>query len=129
MLEGPFCCFRQSIETCSRSNLGTLDIPSSHCRNYKRKPRAGNHASQCRKSDCQLAKDNQFQKLHRLHKQHGPIVRVGPNELSIGDHRYYRLIYTDSKSVVKDPAFYAAATFVGHDNIFQMTLEDLTTFT
>jgi hypothetical protein len=62
------------------------------------------------------------QELYGLHQLYGSVVRVGPNEVSIGDHRYYRAIYTDSKMTVKDPHFYAAATFIGKDNIFQMTL-------
>lgn len=61
------------------------------------------------------------QEIYKLHQKYGAVVRIGPNEVSIGDYRYYRPVYTDSKSVVKDPHFYAAATFVGKDNIFQMT--------
>ncbi|KAL2829142.1 cytochrome P450 [Aspergillus pseudoustus] len=66
-------------------------------------------------------KGRRAQELYKLHKQYGSVVRIGPNEVSIGDHRYYRPIYTGSNSIVKDPRFYAGATFVGHDNIFQMT--------
>ncbi|KAL2848908.1 cytochrome P450 [Aspergillus pseudoustus] len=64
---------------------------------------------------------NSSEKLSQLHRQYGSIMRIGPHEVSLGDHRYYRPIYTDSRSTLKDPHFYAAATFVGKDNIFQMT--------
>lgn len=59
--------------------------------------------------------------LDALHNIYGDVVRVGPNEISIANWRHIRTIYANSKTVVKDPAFYANATFVGKNNIFQMT--------
>lgn len=61
------------------------------------------------------------QKLLELHKRYGPVVRVGPNEISIGSWKYYRTIYNNPKTAHKLPAFYTPASFVGKDNIFQMT--------
>ncbi|KAJ6084369.1 cytochrome P450 [Penicillium sp. IBT 16267x] len=66
-------------------------------------------------------KGQRAQELDTLHKKYGPVVRIGPNEVSVGDYRYYRPIYNDSKSVTKDPHFYSVATFVRKSNIFQMT--------
>jgi len=62
-----------------------------------------------------------MQKLQELHDNYGDFVRVGPNEVSVADWRHIRTIYANSKTVVKDSAFYANATFVGKNNIFQMT--------
>ncbi|KAJ5631589.1 cytochrome P450 [Penicillium longicatenatum] len=61
------------------------------------------------------------QELDILHKKYGSVVRIGPNEVSVGDYRYYRPIYNDSKSTTKDTDFYSIANFVGKSNIFQMT--------
>ncbi|KAF2019864.1 cytochrome P450 [Aaosphaeria arxii CBS 175.79] len=59
--------------------------------------------------------------IDALHHKYGDVVRVGPNEVSIASWRHIRTIYANSKTVVKDPSFYANATFVGKNNIFQMT--------
>ncbi|KAI1663815.1 Cytochrome P450 [Pyrenophora tritici-repentis] len=59
--------------------------------------------------------------LEKLHHKYGPIIRIGPNEVSIGDWRQLRVIYANSKAALKDSAFYHSATFVGRNNIFQMT--------
>ncbi|KAH7065894.1 cytochrome P450 [Paraphoma chrysanthemicola] len=59
--------------------------------------------------------------LEKLHHKYGPIVRIGPNEVSIDDWRQLRVIYANSKTALKDGAFYHSATFVGRNNIFQMT--------
>ncbi|KAK2686950.1 hypothetical protein QWA68_014116 [Fusarium oxysporum] len=59
-------------------------------------------------------------KLEELHRKYGPIVRTGPNEVSISNWRHLRTIYLNTKGMIKNPDFYEAATFVGKDNIFQM---------
>ncbi|KEF62897.1 uncharacterized protein A1O9_00871 [Exophiala aquamarina CBS 119918] len=56
-------------------------------------------------------------KLLELHEQYGPIVRVGPNEVSISNWRAYRDIYSD-RTVTKDPSFYEALRFLGLGNVF-----------
>ncbi|KAF1929947.1 cytochrome P450 [Didymella exigua CBS 183.55] len=58
--------------------------------------------------------------LDELHNKYGDVVRVGPNEVSIANWRHLRAIYASPKTVEKDPAFYANASFVGKNNIFQM---------
>ncbi|KAF3040466.1 hypothetical protein E8E12_003874 [Didymella heteroderae] len=58
--------------------------------------------------------------LDALHRSYGDIVRVGPNEVSVANWRNIRTIYANTKTVVKNSAFYANATFVGKNNIFQM---------
>lgn len=113
------CC--KSIAFCTRSILGAHNLSSYFCSNNQRT------ACPCEHSQPFLLTPRRinivsFQELYKLHQQYGSIVRIGPNEVSIGDHRYYRPIYSDSKSTMKDPHFYAAANFVGKDNIFQMTL-------
>ncbi|KAK5047112.1 hypothetical protein LTR84_007055 [Exophiala bonariae] len=47
---------------------------------------------------------------------YGPIVRVGPNEVSFSDFRIYRQIYNQDASI-KEESFYKAASLLGHDNI------------
>jgi hypothetical protein len=59
-------------------------------------------------------------KLLDLHNQFGPVVQIGPNEVSVGSWKYYRSIYGNPKASAKEPSFYGAATFTYHDNIFQM---------
>lgn len=68
-----------------------------------------------------LIADYHMQRLDELHAKYGSVVRIGPNEVSISDWRYYRTIYSNAVSFVKEPSFYSAAQFVGKDNIFQMT--------
>lgn len=60
-------------------------------------------------------------RLLELHKRYGPIVLVGPNEVSFGSWKYYRSIYNSPKTTHKLPEFSSFASFVGKDNIFQMT--------
>ena len=62
-----------------------------------------------------------IKRLLELHEQYGPVVRVGLNEVSIGSWKYYRALYGNPKTSTKQLEFYGAATFVGKDNIFQMT--------
>ncbi|KAH6949386.1 cytochrome P450 [Ilyonectria sp. MPI-CAGE-AT-0026] len=58
--------------------------------------------------------------LEKLHQKYGPIVRVGPNEVSLSDWKMYRPVYT-SKQNFKDPRFYGAFAFLGHGNVFAST--------
>ncbi|KAI8665714.1 hypothetical protein NCS56_01008300 [Fusarium sp. Ph1] len=58
--------------------------------------------------------------LRRLHERYGPIIRVGPNEVSLSDWRMYRRIYTN-KQALKDPKFYSPFSFLGHGNVFSVT--------
>ncbi|KAJ4188759.1 hypothetical protein NW755_006248 [Fusarium falciforme] len=58
--------------------------------------------------------------LRQLHEKYGPIVRVGPNEVSLSDWRMYRRIYTN-KQALKDPKFYSPFSFLGHGNVFSVT--------
>lgn len=58
------------------------------------------------------------QKVLQLHRQYGPVVRVGPNEVSLSDWTAYREIYTN-KTTTKTELLYASAQLTGrHDNIF-----------
>ncbi|KAJ4243540.1 hypothetical protein NW757_011180, partial [Fusarium falciforme] len=58
-------------------------------------------------------------KLEELHAKFGPIVRIGPHEVSVSDWRQLRPIYAN-KTIIKEQSFYGAATFVGKSNIFEM---------
>ncbi|KAJ3787341.1 cytochrome P450 [Lentinula aff. detonsa] len=44
--------------------------------------------------------------IDRLHKLHGPVIRIGPNTLHFNDRRAYHEIYTYGSTLVKDPGFY-----------------------
>ncbi|KAF4999152.1 hypothetical protein FDECE_11580 [Fusarium decemcellulare] len=59
-------------------------------------------------------------KLQELHAKFGPVVRIGPNEVSVSDWRHLRSIYANNKGVIKEASFYEAATFIGKNNIFEM---------
>ncbi|KAL7781172.1 cytochrome P450 [Trichoderma afarasin] len=63
-------------------------------------------------------------KLLQLHKDYGPLVRIGPNEVSISDWRYYRAIYSSNKASSKLPTFYLPIVFVDQHNIFAMTSKE-----
>ncbi|KAH7238021.1 cytochrome P450 [Fusarium solani] len=60
-------------------------------------------------------------KFDRVYK-YGPIVRVGPN-VSLSDWKMCRRIYTD-KQTLKDPQFYLPLSFLGHGNVFSVTILD-----
>ncbi|KAK7228051.1 hypothetical protein V2G26_000221 [Clonostachys chloroleuca] len=59
-------------------------------------------------------------RLRELHQKYGPVIRVGPNEVSISDWRMYRRIYND-RQTLKDPRFYSPFSFLGHGNVFSVT--------
>ncbi|KAF9077831.1 cytochrome P450 [Rhodocollybia butyracea] len=46
--------------------------------------------------------------LERLHKLHGPVIRVGPNTLHFNYRQAYHDIYTHGSTLVKDREFYSA---------------------
>ncbi|KIK58359.1 hypothetical protein GYMLUDRAFT_695193 [Collybiopsis luxurians FD-317 M1] len=46
--------------------------------------------------------------LERLHKLHGPVVRIGPNTLHFNDRRAYHDIFSNGTTLVKDGQFYRA---------------------
>ncbi|KIW12775.1 hypothetical protein PV08_07962 [Exophiala spinifera] len=56
------------------------------------------------------------QKLLDLHREYGPVVRIGPSEVSIGDYQLYRRIYSQNTST-KEESFYTATTLLGHENL------------
>ncbi|KAH3960968.1 hypothetical protein HBI56_210910 [Parastagonospora nodorum] len=66
-------------------------------------------------------KGRRIYELERLHRKYGSIVRIGPNEVSVADWRHMRAIYSNPKTVMKDPAFYDGVRMIGKHNIFQMT--------
>jgi hypothetical protein len=61
-----------------------------------------------------------MQKFEELHNQYGKIVRVRPYEVSVEDWWQIRTIYANSKTVAKDSAFHANATFVGKNDNLQI---------
>ncbi|KIK57229.1 hypothetical protein GYMLUDRAFT_46485 [Collybiopsis luxurians FD-317 M1] len=44
--------------------------------------------------------------IERLHKVHGPVVRVGPNALHFKDRKAYHDIYTHGWKLIKEPVFH-----------------------
>ncbi|KAF8974372.1 cytochrome P450 [Flammula alnicola] len=56
----------------------------------------------------EIAKCGDFlQQIHRLHAVHGPVVRIGPNELHFNDCHAYFDIYCVGSHLTKDPTFYS----------------------
>ncbi len=49
-------------------------------------------------------------RLIALHNQHGRLVRLGPNHVSVSDPAAIPIVYTTSPVWVKGPSYYAAAT-------------------
>ncbi|KAF5387489.1 hypothetical protein D9757_006551 [Collybiopsis confluens] len=52
-------------------------------------------------------------KLEALHRQHGPIVRIGPNTLHFNDKHAYHDIYTYGTTLTKEPEFYLGVSAHG----------------
>ncbi|KAF9077858.1 cytochrome P450 [Rhodocollybia butyracea] len=46
--------------------------------------------------------------IERLHKLHGPVIRIGPNTLHFNYRQAYHDIYTYGSTLVKDHEFYSA---------------------
>ncbi|OOF90885.1 hypothetical protein ASPCADRAFT_10335 [Aspergillus carbonarius ITEM 5010] len=57
------------------------------------------------------------ERIHQAHLQYGPVVRFGPNELSIADPAAVRAIYM-SDAFVKEETFYRAKTIFHEDHLF-----------
>ncbi|KAJ2907247.1 hypothetical protein MKZ38_006541 [Zalerion maritima] len=56
-----------------------------------------------------VPKTGQFYKeIERLHKGHGPVVRIGPNEIHLSNPANYDKIYSIGGKFYKDPIFYGA---------------------
>ncbi|CAN9285260.1 unnamed protein product [Alternaria alternata] len=51
--------------------------------------------------------------IQRLHKQYGPVVRIGVNDLSIDDPEVYQAMTKVSSGFTKDPHFYRCISFPG----------------
>lgn len=49
-------------------------------------------------------------RLVALHRQHGKLVRIGPNHVSVSDPAAIPVIYSTNPVWVKGPSYYAAAT-------------------
>ncbi|KIW99563.1 uncharacterized protein Z518_11302 [Rhinocladiella mackenziei CBS 650.93] len=69
-----------------------------------------------------IMRGNRAQTLMALHRQYGPVLRVGPNEVSFADPGVYRQIYS-TRATAKDDRFYSNGRFRNHDNIFSMRQE------
>ncbi|KAF4415182.1 sterigmatocystin biosynthesis monooxygenase STCB [Fusarium acutatum] len=65
----------------------------------------------------EIHKDRAPKRLLKLHRQYGPVVRVGPNEVSISDPTAYRDIYTN-RANLKEARFYTPFKFLGLGNVF-----------
>jgi cytochrome P450 len=59
-----------------------------------------------------------------LHQEYGPVVRIGPGEVSIGDYQLYRRIYSQNSST-KEESFYTATTLLGHENLARYRYESV----
>ena len=59
------------------------------------------------------------QAIQEAHDRYGPVVRVGPNELSFSSSTVLKDIYGHGSALPKS-AFYAAGKFSSVDNIFSM---------
>lgn len=57
------------------------------------------------------------QNLHRLHAQHGKVVRTAPHQYSIDDPDALKIIY-GRRSQFNKSDFYAASELPGHPNLF-----------
>ena len=51
------------------------------------------------------------ERIHAAHEKYGPVVRVGPNEISFADPAAAREIYT-SNNFVKEETFYVSRKYV-----------------
>ncbi|RFU24149.1 hypothetical protein B7463_g12191, partial [Scytalidium lignicola] len=48
--------------------------------------------------------------LHKLHKEYGPVIRIGPNQLSFSSRQAMHDIYSGNSNYVKAPAYGAPAS-------------------
>ncbi|GLA83012.1 hypothetical protein AtubIFM56815_007203 [Aspergillus tubingensis] len=56
-------------------------------------------------------------RIHEAHLKYGPVVRIGPNELSFAEPAAARAIYT-SLALVKEETFYRAKTVFHENHLF-----------
>ncbi|KAL8758331.1 MAG: hypothetical protein Q9199_001587 [Rusavskia elegans] len=49
--------------------------------------------------------------IERLHKKHGPVIRIGVNDLHINDPEFYLGVTRPASNFLKDPAFYQTVGF------------------
>ncbi|BCS06667.1 benzoate 4-monooxygenase [Aspergillus luchuensis IFO 4308] len=56
-------------------------------------------------------------RIHEAHLKYGPVVRIGPNELSFAEPAAARAIYTSS-ALVKEETFYRAKTVFHENHLF-----------
>ncbi|OJJ46455.1 hypothetical protein ASPZODRAFT_32476, partial [Penicilliopsis zonata CBS 506.65] len=54
----------------------------------------------------QVAHMNSYEVIHRLHEEYGPIVRIGPNHLSINDVNAFYIIYGNQTKAAKPTTMY-----------------------
>ncbi|KAJ5890467.1 uncharacterized protein N7473_006695 [Penicillium subrubescens] len=59
--------------------------------------------------------------LPKLHKKLGPLVRIGPNEVSFYSLDIYKKVHAPSSAFVKDPRVYGQFVQDGHPALFSIT--------
>ncbi|KAH9213498.1 cytochrome P450 [Leptodontidium sp. 2 PMI_412] len=64
-----------------------------------------------------------YMRIHQAHQKHGPIVRIGPNELSFANPAAVKDIYT-SDSFVKEESFYFAKRGYEEEHLFSFRNPD-----
>ena len=69
--------------------------------------------------DIKDLKGDRTQTIHELHSQYGPIVRIGPNEVSISDASAIKEIYRQGTDYMKTP-FYNSNFGVHNNGIFNL---------
>ncbi|KAL4878148.1 cytochrome P450 [Aspergillus karnatakaensis] len=59
--------------------------------------------------------------LPKLHQKHGPLVRIGPNQVSFYDIDIYKRVHSPGSNFVKDPRVYSQFVQDGHPALFSIT--------
>ncbi|KAL2839496.1 benzoate 4-monooxygenase cytochrome p450 [Aspergillus pseudoustus] len=59
--------------------------------------------------------------LPKLHKKLGPLVRIGPNQVSFYDIDIYKQVHKPGSAFVKDPRVYSQFVQDGHPALFSIT--------
>ncbi|KAL5339928.1 cytochrome P450 [Aspergillus crustosus] len=59
--------------------------------------------------------------LPGLHKKLGPLVRIGPNQVSFYDLEIYKRVHAPASAFVKDPRVYGQFVQDGHPALFSIT--------
>ncbi|PYI01151.1 benzoate 4-monooxygenase cytochrome p450 [Aspergillus sclerotiicarbonarius CBS 121057] len=60
-------------------------------------------------------------KLPELHKRLGPLVRIGPNQVSFYSLEIYKTVHAPNSPFVKDPRVYSQFVQDGHPALFSIT--------